>query len=522
MKFRLQILLVVSLAALAADSGAARAARLAEQARQASKAGQPVRAYFLYSQALESDGRNTAWIRERAAVLQQLPASLAVSPTAPSRDPRFAAVTGTVSPAEIAEARSAAPPPSLEFLGPRALDFDGEPKEVWRQVAAAYGLEAIFDPEFQDPPRFRLRLPSLPGPEALRTLEELSDCFVVPISPRRILIVRDLPQKRQQLSPVSVRLVPIPDRISIQEAQELVTGIQQMLELRRITLDPQKRLVLLRDSNTKVLAATQLLLDLSRPRGQIHLEISLLSASRSSSLAYGFQYQTSFPVSYLGGALNSPSGAPANAVLATIGGGKSLVGVGITSLAALANASRTASNSATVTEIVGVDGMPASISIGDRYPIVTSVFVGAPAGVLAPPTINFENLGVDLKVTPVIHSANEVSLELDADYRALGAFNSNGIPAIASRKFQSRVRLRTDEAAIVSGLLGEQITPVRTGWPLVGRIPWLGALFRQTDDRVDRQELLLVIRPRVTVLPPGETATLPLWLGAENRPRSLY
>ncbi len=522
MKFRLEILLVVSLAAWAADSGAARAGRLAEQARQAAKAGQPVRAYFLYSQALESDGRNSAWLRERAAVLQQIPAGLAISPDAPSRDPKFAAVTGTLSPAEIAEARSVAPPPSLEFLGPRALDFDGEPKEVWRQVAAAYGLDAIFDPEFQDPPRFRLRLPSLPGPEALRTLEELSDCFVIPIAPRRILIARDLPQKRQQLSPVSVRLVPIPDRISIQEAQELVTGIQQMLELRRITLDPQKRLVLLRDSNTKVLAATQLLLDLSRPRGQVHLEISLLSASRSSSLAYGFQYQTSFPVSYLGGVLNSPSGAPANAVLATIGGGKSLVGVGITSIAALASASRTASNSATVTEIVGVDGMPASISIGDRYPIVTSIFVGAPEGVVAPPTINFENLGVELKVTPVIHSADEVSLELDADYRALGQFNRNGIPAIASRKFQSRVRLRTDEAAIVSGLLGEQITPVQTGWPLVGRIPWLGALFRQTDNRVDRQELLLVIRPRVTVLPPGETATRPLWLGAENGPRSLY
>jgi general secretion pathway protein D len=427
-----------------------------------------------------------------------------------------------LTPAEIAAARQAEPPPELEFSGPRALDLDGEPREVWRQAAAAFGLEAVFEPDFQDPPRFRVRLPVLAGDQALRALEDMSDCFVVPVARRRILVARDLPQKRQQLSPVTVRLVPIPERISIQEAQELLTAIQQMLELRRVTLDPQKRLVLLRDVDAKVLAATQLLLDLSRPRGQVHLEISLLSASRSSSLAYGFQYQTLLPAFYLGGALNSPPGAPANAVLAGIGGGKSRIGIGITSVTALANASRTESRSAIVTEIAAAEGLPSSIAIGDRYPIVTSIFVGAPQDVVAPPTINFENLGVELKVTPTIHSAAEVSLELDADYRALGPFNRNGVPAIANRKFQSRVRLRTDEAALVTGLIGEQITPVVTGWPLLQRIPWLGGLFRETDARRDRQEILLVIRPRVTVLPPAESATRTLWLGGENRPRSLF
>ena len=516
----------VLLAPLAAESGAGRAAKLAEQARRAARSGQPVRAYFLYSQALESDARNSDWIRERAAVLQQIPAASAVR-TSPaggpgSRDPALAAVTGTLSPADLAEARAAAPPPELRFTGPRALDFDGEPKEIWRQVAAAYGLEAIFDPDYQDPPKFRVRLPALPGDQALHTLEDLSDSFVIPIGPRRIMVARDLPQKRQQLAPVVVRLVPIPEKISVQEAQELLTGLQQMLELRRVTLDPQKRLVLIRDVDTKVLAATQLLLDLSRPRGQVHLEVRLLSVSRSSSLAYGFNYQTLFSAYYLGGVLRSPSGAPPGAALAAVGGGKSQVGVGITSVAALASAARTSSQSATVTEIAGIDGLPASIAIGDRYPIVTSIFVGAPQGVVAPPTINFENLGVELKVTPTIHAADEVSLELEADYKSLGQFNRNGIPAIANRKFQSRVRLRTSEAAIVAGLLGEQITPVQSGWPLVSRIPWIGGLFRQTDNRLDRQDLLLVILPRVTVLPPGESAIRPLWLGAENRPRSLF
>ena len=90
-----------------------------------------------------------------------------------------------------------------------------------------------------------------------------------------------------------------------------------------------------------------------------------------------------------------------------------------------------------------MDGLPATLHVGEKYPIITSGYFGntSSSGTVytPPPTVSFEDLGLMIKVTPHVSSADEVTLDLDAEFKLLGATSSDGIPVIANTQYQSKV-----------------------------------------------------------------------------------
>src|SRR5258708_23528212 len=90
-----------------------------------------------------------------------------------------------------------------------------------------------------------------------------------------------------------------------------------------------------------------------------------------------------------------------------------------------------------------------------------------------PPAINFEDLGLTLKITPHIHGVDEVSLDIDAEFKLLGAGAVDGIPIISNRKYESKVRLVTGEWAVLAGLMTGSDARTITGIPILSAIPFL-------------------------------------------------
>ena len=90
-----------------------------------------------------------------------------------------------------------------------------------------------------------------------------------------------------------------------------------------------------------------------------------------------------------------------------------------------------------------------------------------------PPTISFEDLGLLIKVTPHVLSTDEVTLDLDAEFKLLGATSSNGIPVVANTQYQSKVHVMTGEWAVLSGLMTTQEAKTITGIPILSLIPLL-------------------------------------------------
>lgn len=508
--------------------------KLYKAGQKAEKAGDKFHAFLLYSRAAAMEPANVEFAMRKAALQADAAMSMTTRVDAlPGEEGRAAAVELTDG--EIAEAREARMPPRLKISeGLKSFDLRGDPKTVIEKVMAEYGLMVVFEADYQAPPPFRFRLDDVRFEVALRTLEALSNSFLVPVNDRLALVVRDTPQKRTEMSPAMAIAIPIPERISVQDAQEMMTAVVQTLEIRKFSLDPVKRVVYLRDQVPKVVAARAMLNDLSRTRAQVEIDVEFLDVTKSSSLGYGLQLPNSSSIvnfgSFLGNSGQAPAAASGLTQFLTFGGGASLFGIGIASSMVMATFTKSDADVILKSQIVTLDGQAATLHVGQKYPIVTATYSGGSTagtgglqatGLAAPPTINYQDLGLNLKITPAVHD-REVTLEITTEFTVLGTFDANGNPTISNRKYDGKVRLQMDESAVVAGALDSTDGDTRAGFFGMSSIPWIGRFLRSNTINHSSDQVLLVLRPHLMDVPPWEFGALPIWLGTETRPLTLF
>ena len=498
------------------------ARRIARQAFAAERAHQVVQAYALYTQALRLDPGNDEYILH---INKLRPfAELA----APRPRPAPEVEGGHITPEDLAEARRPQPPVTLAAAaGRKDFSLRGDGKALFEQVSRSFGLNVVFDPEYQPGNAIRFDLEDADYRTALHALEIATNSFLIPVSERLIFVVNDTQEKRTAYERTTSVLMPLPETVTPQEIQELVAAVRGAMEIQRIVVDNQLHAVLLRDRVSKVRPAQALLNDLMQPRAQVEIGVELLTTDRSNSLKWGFSVPTSFSLVNFGTFKNLTivPWFPAGFVgFVTFGGGRTLTGIGVTNAALFAVATHNLTASNYHATLIASDGLPASMHIGTKYPIETSLFtsqvnsrsaVGVP-----PPTIQFEDLGLTLKLTPHVHGTEEISLDVEAQFELLGAGNFNGIPEIDQTKYQSSVRVRDGQWAVLTGLLNASQTKSLNGIAGLASIPVLGPMLSTNNSSKDRGETLIVLKPRLRSLPPAEVPTSALWTGSEGRPGS--
>ncbi|HEY4364757.1 MAG TPA: type II and III secretion system protein [Bryobacteraceae bacterium] len=512
---KLLILLILAVVCRAVDPAAA---QLYQEGLRAERAGDRLHALLLYSQALALDPADGE-ILARKNALQAATVGSAAAPAAP---------VARLSLDSSGSERQAVPPLTLKPLpGTKTFNVQGASDKVITQVAQEFGIQTVFETGYQPLPSVTFRTGEMSLEEAFRSLEATTNSLLIPIAEKLVLVGRDTPQRRSESSPVMEAGIPIPERLSTQEAQELIQGVQQALELKRVQVDPLRRLVLVRDVESKVIAARQLFSDLSRPRAQVEIEVELLTVTKNSSLAIGLSLPTTSPVVNFGNFLNSVPSAGGFTKFLAFGAGKTLFGFGIADAAAFATLSRASAQTVLTAQMFSADGMPAQMHIGDHYPIANVGYFGSTSGekgqvFTPPPSVTFEDLGLVLKVTPTVHEQGEVTLDIDAEFKVLGTGGANGIPDVQQRKLQSKVRLAPGEWAVVAGLTQDSVGVASNGIAGLAEIPLLGRLFRtDTRDKLNDQTLL-VLKPHIVISPPWEEPSMTLWTGTDGKPLSLY
>ena len=503
------------------------AERLYKAGQKAEKSGDKLHAFLLYSQAAALNPTNVDFAMRKAML--QADAAMSAETRIGRADDLNARVPVGVEPLtdrELAEAHVARPPARLRSQdGLKSFDITGEARTIIEKVMGEYGLTPVFEAGYQDPPKFRFHLDDVRFEDAMRTLETMSNSFVVPVSERIALIARDNPQKRIELSPAMSMAIPIPERISVQDAQEMATAVVQMLEIRKFALDPVKRVVYIRDQVPKVLEARAMLETISRGRAQVEVDVDFIEVTKSSALGYGLQLPNSSSIIDFSKVFGNAQSIASNVF--TFGSGGTFVGIGIAASTVIATFTKSDSSTILRSQVVALDGQPATLHVGQKYPIVTAIYsggsiAGSASGLAAPPTVNFEDLGLVLKITPSVHEGGEVSLDVESEFKVLGTADGNGNHSISNRKYTGKVRLKADESAVVAGLLDTIDGTTVSGIFGLSSLPVVGKLLRSNTVNHSRDEVLLILRPRIVRLPAWELGSPTIWVGTENHPLTYY
>jgi len=501
--------------------GAVSAEQLFQQAQKAEHAGQTVRAYLLYAEAAAADPGNLAYW-ERAQALRPMASLMKESQPLPkdlASEKVDRTLFGSVSDQDLEQARKPLPPATLKAAaGRQDFDIKGDSKSLWEKIAAAFHLMVVFDTAYQPVPAIRLQLDSADYRDALRALEAATNAFLTPVSDRLIFVANDTPAKRTEFEGTAAVVIPFPETMSVQELQEIATGVRGTLDMTRLMVDTQRHLVLIRDRATKVRLAEKLFQDLLRPRAQVAVEVEIMTTDQSSALSYGLSLQTSFSLVNFSSKSNLLSSIPAGfANFMTFGGGASLLGFGVTNAQLFANVSKSSASTLLRSEIVALDGQPSTLHVGNKYPLVSNAYIGNTSGggtvYTPPPTFTFEDLGLVLKVTPHIHGTDDVTLDVSAEFKLLGSTSVDGIPVISNRKYESKTRVMTGEWAVLAGLMTSSEARTITGIPILSLVP----LLRSNNINKDYGQTLIVLKPHLLILPPSESPTWRAWCGTETK-----
>jgi general secretion pathway protein D len=162
--------------------------------------------------------------------------------------------------------------------------------------------------------------------------------------------------------------------------------------------------------------------------------------------------------------------------------------------------------------VLTTDSTEARIQVGQSVPVLTSqglALGGQIAGnSLFTSTVNNVDTGIILSVIPRITSTGLVSLHINQEISNEVPPAATGIqsPSFTKRSVTTQAVAQDGQTIALGGLISYSYTKTTNRIPLLGDIPWLGALFGSTSYNTTETELIVLLTPRIISTLPGAAA----------------
>jgi general secretion pathway protein D len=154
--------------------------------------------------------------------------------------------------------------------------------------------------------------------------------------------------------------------------------------------------------------------------------------------------------------------------------------------------------------VIATDSIPASITVGDSVPTLTSQAVnpGITTGgnSLFTQTISNTSTGIGLNILARVNSSGIVTMVINQNVTAPEP-NPTGTninsPSFSQRNVSTQVTVQDGDTIAIGGIINEQTTETSAGIPVLDRIPYIGAAFGMKSSTKKRTELIIFLTPRV-------------------------
>lgn len=397
-------------------------------------------------------------------------------------------------------------PISQEIMGLKMSNQSA--KVLYETLGKVAGLNVLFDSEYQDQgKKFSVDLSNTTLDEALDYLALLTKTFVKPLSANAIFITQDNVTKRRDYEDQVTRIFYLQNLTSPQELQEVMTGMRTVTDVRKVFPVNSQSAIVVRGTADQVALAEKVLMDLDKPKPEVVVDVIVMEANKDKTrdLAItpvsGGKNGFSSSVTFAPGG-DSTSGSVTLNQLGKLGAGDWAVSVPGALVQALMKDS--SSRVLTTPQVRATDGQKATLRLGDRYPYATGSFQSGVGAVGVSPLVStqfqFAEVGVNLDLTPRIHSNDEVSMQVEFEISNIrDKVDVGGLtqPVIGQRKVSHIIRVREGEVTLIGGLMQATQTKVRSGVPGLMQIPILGRFFSSDSMENIDSDLLVALVPHI-------------------------
>jgi len=330
--------------------------------------------------------------------------------------------------------------------GKRNLDLRGDTKTVCEQLASLFGVTATFDPDLTVR-SVHLRVDDVDFTTAMSILGTQAGTFWVPVTPTKMFVAPDTPEKRRLYALEAEQTFPLTAAVGPEDVTEILRVLRDITGATRIDLDTRSHTITMRDTPEHLALAGELIAQLERARGEVMLEIELLEVDRNKARALGITPPSSEQLIGLNtNDLNLIKSSTTLTNLLTniqqVFAGKGFSGIppvipiggGLsTFLLTLPSASANFSDTLSLVQsgrqvlLRAQDGKPATFFVGDRFPITLSLLSGSVGNTSALPG------STGLTGLPASTVFPETSFTVGANPSALAAnsFTGGTLPDLA-------------------------------------------------------------------------------------------
>lgn len=443
----------------------------------------------------------------------------------------------TEPPADTNEPPLASAPPQLKPLStaPISLHMTNDAKIVFETIGKLAGVTVIFDPDFPAR-RIPAELNNVTIEQALDIVSLESKAFWKAVTENIIFVIPDQPQKRRDYEEQVVRTFYLSNSVQPQEITEVVTGLRQLLDLKRIQPLNAQNAIIIRDTPDRLAIADKMIKDVDKAKPEVVIQVQVAEARADKARNLGILPPQSATIT-VGNTVTTTTGTTTTSntnsnqitfeQLGHLNGTNYTLTIPPFTLNALLSDSTT--KIIQNPEVRSVDGQVAKLRIGDKVPIATGSFqagvgVGSAAGTgFVNPLVNtqfqYQDVGVNIDLTPRIHPNHEVSLKAIVEVSAVtGTTNIGGIqqPIISQRHIEHEIRLKEGETSVLGGLITRTDTKSVSGWPGLARIPLLRYFVSTDIHNSEDDEILIILTPHIVRLPEWTRANLrPIYSGSE-------
>ena len=456
-----------------------------------------------FVRAVEIDSGNEAANQEIAKIRTQEKASKhseVVPKTAELVDDR-AAVDSLRSPVQLK-------PVSNE---PLTLHMTEDAKVVYQAVGKAAGINVLFDPDYVSK-HVQVDLTNMSLLDALQILGTVSSTFWRPVTSNTVFVAQNSRAKRTEFEEQAVRTFYLMNAWQQSDLNDIQTAVRNLLPNAKVYGVAGQSVIVMRGTPDELLLAQKVIGDLDKARPEVVVDISILEVSKNWERTLGIQWPSSASVQLQSNTQTSTTSTTApgtgNTSTPTLNDLAHLNGsnFAVTISAAQANLLLTNSNTKILDNprIRSTDQQKSVMKIGERVPIATGSYQTGVSSASVSPLVNtqfqYQDVGVNIEMTPTIHYDGDVTLKLKIEDSSEGTpVTISGIqePIFIQKTSEQVVRLREGEASVMSGMVNQTDTTSWTGIPGLSSIPLLRYLFGSKDHTINNDEIVFLVVPHI-------------------------